>query len=127
MLHADVFVLHAVRLGFRLGERLVKVGGNIDLAGFPAAAGNPRHALDEVQRRLGDRTGVYIHLGEYLGRKASVLRQQCIQKVLLLHAVILIADGDVLCGLYRFKGFLCVLVRIHITASFISMIQMITC
>ena len=118
VLHADVLVLHAIRLGLRLGERLVEVGGNVDLACLPAAAGNPRHALDEVESRLLYRVGVDVHFSQDLRSKTAVLGKKRVQEMLLLNAVVLVAYRDVLCGLYRFEGFFRVLVRIHTNASF---------
>ena len=102
MLDGNIFVLHALCLRLGFGEYLVEVGRDVYFADFSAAAGYARHSLYEFKGGSLYAVCVNVHSGEYLRDKSALVGEQRVKQVLLLNAVVLIADGQILRRLHGF-------------------------
>ena len=105
MLHADILVLHLLGLGLGGGQGLIQLGGDIDLLGVTAGAGDAGEGLHLLHRRPGERLGVGAHAGQQLGDQAVLLAGQGREQMLLLDGLVGIFHRQALGRLQRLDGF----------------------
>ncbi|MPM52388.1 hypothetical protein SDC9_99147 [bioreactor metagenome] len=113
MLHRNVFILHALGDGSRGTQRLVHVGGDIDLAALPAAN---RYLWQLIYLTLCGRLKAFrrqAHTGEQLGDQPVFRGQQRHEQMKLLNLLVAVSLGQGLCALHRFKRLLRKILHIH--------------
>ena len=113
VLDGNIFVAHPVGLLLRFIERAVHILRDVNLVRLTAGAGHFGKLGKRALRRLLDRFGLHAHLGQHLRDQAVFLCQQRIEQVRLLDLHVAVFNGQGLCVLHSFPGFLRQLVDIH--------------
>ena len=113
VLDREVLVLHLLGAGFGLKERLLQVGGDIDLVGFAAGTGHPGDAAQGLGDGSTQAVGRQAALVQQLGNQGRAVLGEGEHHMLLIHLLVAVFHGDLLGPLDGGDGLLGELIHIH--------------